>query len=352
MIEPSEITTKYSNLENAPLISVVMAVYNGAEYLDEAIKSILEQTLTAFEFLILDDGSKDNSLKIIQKYASSDSRIILITRENRGFAFSLNEMLAIAKGKYIARMDQDDIALKNRFELQIQYLENHPEVAVLGGGCHMIDHKGRYLTTLTHPETNEEIQSKILVGHCAISHPSAMIRRKILMDNGGYDLDYGLVEELDLWLRLGEQADLANLREPIIKYRLHNKSVSEKNGLMQREAGKRACEAAWIRRGILAKYEANEGWRPTDEKNSQHSFILTYGWWAFSSQEYLTAISYGFNAVLIKPFNISSWKLLLCPCHTCIKKSCTKYKSLLHMTIINLLCNSFFDTELMLSGML
>ncbi|MDP3004974.1 hypothetical protein, partial [Methylotenera sp.] len=73
----------------------------------------------------------------------------------------------------------------------------------------MIDHKGRYLTTFTHPETNSEIQDKLLAGHCAISHPSAMIRRKILIDNGGYDLDYGLVEELDLWLRLGEKAELA-----------------------------------------------------------------------------------------------------------------------------------------------
>ena len=148
--------------ENSPLISVVMAVYNGENYLDEAIQSILDQTLTDFEFLILDDGSKDNSLKIIKKYADNDIRLKVIARENRGFAFSLNEMIAVSKGKYIARMDQDDIALSHRFELQIQRLENHPEVAVLGGGCHMIDHKGRYLTTFIHPETNVEIQSNLI----------------------------------------------------------------------------------------------------------------------------------------------------------------------------------------------
>jgi glycosyltransferase involved in cell wall biosynthesis len=321
--------------ENTPLISVVMAVYNGGDYLDEAIESILQQTLTNFEFLILDDGSKDNSLKMIEKYADNDSRIKVIARENRGFAFSLNEMLAVSKGKYIARMDQDDIALSHRFELQIQHLENHPKVAVLGGGCHMIDHKGRYLTTFIHPETNAEIQSELLVGHSAISHPSAMIRREILMDNGGYDLDYGLVEELDLWLRLGEKAELGNLREPIMKYRLHSNSVSEKNGIKQREAGRRACEAAWKRRGVSGKYEANVAWRPTNEKESQHSFILLYGWWAFSSQEYLTATIYGLKALLIKPLDISSWKLCLCPSSIFIKKSLNLFSSMFIILSIN-----------------
>ena len=344
MIEKNTSATKNMIREDIPLISVIMAVYNGVDYLDEAIKSILEQTLADFEFLILDDGSKDNSLKIIQKYASYDSRIIVITRENRGFAFSLNEMLTISKGKYIARMDQDDIALPDRFKLQIQYLENHPNVAVLGGGCHMIDHKGRYLTSFTHPETDAEIQSKILAGHCAISHPSAMIRREILMSNGGYDLDFGLVEELDLWLRLGEKAELANLQEPIIKYRLHSKSVSEKNGILQREAGKRACEAAWKRRGISGKYEANEVWRPTDKKSSQHSFTLTYGWWAFSSQEYLTATIYGFKAILIKPFDTLSWKLLLSPCSAYFKK--------LILSMIIFPNSAILDSEIMLLPLL
>ncbi|MDP2159416.1 MAG: hypothetical protein Q8K02_02965 [Flavobacterium sp.] len=212
----------------------------------------------------------------------------------------------------------------------------------------MIDHKGRYLTTFTHPETDAEIQSKILAGHCAISHPSAMIRRKILIDNGGYDLDYGLVEELDLWLRLGEKAELANLQEPIIKYRLHNKSVSEKNGIAQREAGKRACEAAWKRRGISGKYEANKGWRPTDEKNSQHGFILLYGWWAFSSQEYLTTIIYGIKAVLIKPFNISSWKLLLCPCRARLKNLFSKFKFLPHLGTITFTASEILNSEFIL----
>ena len=196
----------------------------------------------------------------------------------------------------------------------------------------MIDHKGRYLTTFIHPETNAEIQSKLLVGHSAISHPSAMIRREILMDNGGYDLDYGLVEELDLWLRLGEKAELGNLREPIMKYRLHSNSVSEKNGIKQREAGRRACEAAWKRRSISGKYEANEAWRPTDEKNSQHGFTLLYGWWAFSSQGYQTAIIYGLKALLIKPIDISSWKLLLSPCRALVKKTLTK--SFINLLII------------------
>lgn len=334
--------------ENSPLISVVMSVYNGEDYLEEAIQSILNQTLTDFEFLILDDGSKDNSLNIITKYADSDSRIKVIARENRGFAFSLNEMIAASKGKYIARMDQDDIALTHRFELQIQHLENHPEVAVLGGGCHMIDHKGRYLTTFIHPETNAEIQSKLIVGHTAISHPCAMIRRQILIDNGGYDLDYGLVEELDLWLRLGEQAELGNLREPILQYRLHGNSVSEKNGIKQREAGRRACEAAWKRRGISGQYEADVDWRPTNEKNSQHHFNLLYGWWAFSNQHYQTAIIYGLKAFSLKPLTISSWKLFLCPCRALVKKYFQKYFT--QRIVMAYISFEFFNPSLVFSS--
>ena len=107
---------------NTPMISVVMPVYNAEKYLDEAIKSILVQTCKDFEFIIINDGSNDKSLEIIEKYNIQDERIVLINRENRGLIASLNEGIEKTKGRYIARMDADDISLPDRFEKQIEFL--------------------------------------------------------------------------------------------------------------------------------------------------------------------------------------------------------------------------------------
>ena len=111
-------------MDNNILVSVILPVYNAQKYLEEAIESIINQTYTNFEFIIIDDGSGDNSLNIINKYQKQDSRILVITRENKGLVYTLNEGINQAKGKYIARMDADDISLSNRFEKQIELLEN------------------------------------------------------------------------------------------------------------------------------------------------------------------------------------------------------------------------------------
>lgn len=297
--------------EKKPLVSVLMCVFNAENYLDEAIESILQQTFSDFEFIILDDGSKDNSLKIIQKHAARDRRIRVISRENRGIIPSRNELLAESKGEYVAVMDADDIALPNRFNLQVQYLRSHQEVLGVGGNYHVIDSKGRFLTTFSLPETNDEIQKMMLVGHTAILHPTSMFRSNAIKAIGGYDPDYHLVEDLDLWLRLGEKGQIANLNVPVLKYRLHGNSISEQNGLQQRDNDRKACEAAWKRRGITVKYEADSAWRPSSTKDSRHGFMLRYGWWAWNSHQRWTSILYGLKAIRIKPLSDLSWKLFL-----------------------------------------
>jgi glycosyltransferase involved in cell wall biosynthesis len=300
--------------EKKPLVSVLMCVFNAENYLDEAIESILQQTFSDFEFIILDDGSKDNSLKIIQKHAARDPRIKVISRENRGIIPSRNELLAASKGEYIAVMDADDIALPNRFNLQVQYLRSHQEVLGVGGNYHVIDSKGRFLTTFSLPETNDEIQKMMLVGHTAILHPTSMFRSNAIKAIGGYDPDYHLVEDLDLWLRLGEKGQIANLNVPVLKYRLHGNSISEQNGLQQRDNDRKACEAAWKRRGIIVKYEADSAWRPSSTKDSRHGFMLRYGWWAWNSHQRWTSILYGLKTIRINPLSDLSWKLFLSAC--------------------------------------
>lgn len=295
-----------------PIISVTMPVYNGAPYLAESIESILNQTYQDFELIICDDGSTDNSLEIIQTFSAKDSRIVVITRENRGIVYTRNEMLAHSRGKYIAVIDHDDIALPERFALQVKFLEKHPEIVCVGGNTYLIDDKGRYLTTLIHLKSNEEIQRSALAGHGSITHSCAMIRAEVIKEIGGYDARNPLAQDLDLWLRLGEHGKLANISEPIVKFRLHAESASERNGLKQREYARLACERAWQRRGIEGKFEAGYSWRPTADADSRYKFMLQYGWWAWSSRQRRTAVIYGLKAIQSKPLSKEGWKLLAC----------------------------------------
>ncbi|MDP2231320.1 glycosyltransferase [Methylotenera sp.] len=297
---------------NAPIISVNMPVYNCAVYLTEAIESILNQTFQDFELIICNDGSTDHSLKIAKTYAAKDSRISIITRENLGIVATRNEMLAHSRGKFIAVLDCDDVALPNRFALQVKYLEEHPDVVCVGGDTRLIDGKGRYLTTLLHIRGNEAINESALAGNGAITHSCAMMRSDIMRSVGGYDPERNLVEDLDMWLRLGELGKLENIAEPIVKYRLHAKSASELNGLKQRQAAKRACEAASKRRGIACQYNSGELWRPASDTDSKHKFMLQYGWWAWINKEYKTAAIYSLKALKLKMLNKEGWRLLVC----------------------------------------
>lgn len=293
-----------------PRISVLMPVYNGGEYLAPAIDSILAQSFADFEFLILDDGSTDSTPATLAYYAGRDRRIKVISRPNRGLVVSLNELLRHARAELVARMDADDIALPERFAQQVEFLARHPEVVCVGGACMMIDGAGRYLTTIVHPLEDESIQAAGLAGHTPISHPAAMMRRDALEVVGRYNVAYSVAEDLDLWLRLGELGKLANLAVPVIKYRLHEKSLSEQAAEGQRGAQRRACEAAWRRRGIAGSFEG-AAWRPGADAGSRHTFMLRYGWWAWNSGERRTALHYGWRAVCEKALHPGGWKLLL-----------------------------------------
>src|SRR5687768_645866 len=174
---PSDSLPRYSGgglgrglMENAPTISVLMSVYNGERYLAAAMDSILAQSFRDFELIVIDDGSKDSSPAILQDYARRDSRVKLTIRANNGLTLTLNEAFAQSRGKYLARMDGDDIALPNRFARQVEFLDATPAVACVGGYFHLIDGAGRLLTTLRPPTDDAGIQQKLLHGHTAICH--------------------------------------------------------------------------------------------------------------------------------------------------------------------------------------
>ena len=296
-----------------PAISVLMPVYNGDRYLTEAVESVLAQTFTDFEFLIIDDGSTDRSLQILQQYAAQDKRIRLISRENRGLIATLNQMLELAQGEFLARMDADDIALGDRFAAQLEFLRQHSDYVCVGGAYALMDAQGRTVLPLEMPETNEEIQQAILSGRTIINHPCAMIRRQALEAIGGYDAAMVTVEDLDMLLRLGEVGKLANLKQMVLKYRFHMESVSAKRSEFQHQMAQEACRRAWRRRGITGEFAAEMPWyRPGRDRPSQQSFFHRYGWWAFNNGWRSTAASSALRAIALQPITPESWKLLAC----------------------------------------
>lgn len=300
-------------MSQVPTISVLMPVYNAERYVAQAVESILNQSFADFEFLIIDDGSTDRSLQILQQYASQDSRIQLISRPNTGYVKALNELLNIAAGELIARMDADDIALSDRFALQVKFLRENPEVVCVGGAQDWIDEAGRFL--LHHPEVEQdtEIQQLALVGHTPINHPSTMLRRNAMLQIGGYDETMCPAEDLDVWLKLGELGKLANLRETVLKYRQHDQSISELKQTEQTQKRRESCERAWKRRGLegLYQFKESEPWRPVD-RSSRHRFLLRYGWRFFNRGERHAAIVYGIRSVREIPLAVEGWKLLIC----------------------------------------
>ena len=200
----------------SPEISIIMPVYNGGKYLNEAIDSILQQTFTDFEFIIINDGSTDNSLKIIKSY--NDERILLIIQKNQGVAKSLNNGIKIAKGKYIARMDADDISYKNRLEIQYNFLENNQNVVAVGGNAYVIDQIGTYVYTTDYPLINKDIKSALSFKSPFIH--SSVVLRKNTVERAGLYPKIPIAQDIFLFNKMSGYGDFANIPQPLIKYRL------------------------------------------------------------------------------------------------------------------------------------
>jgi glycosyltransferase involved in cell wall biosynthesis len=209
-----------------PTISVVLPVYNAASYLAAAVSSILGQTFGDFELIAIDDGSTDGSAQIIEQMMRQDARIQIISRPNTGIVGALNDGVARAQGEFIARMDADDIARPHRFERQLGFLRDTPGCVAVGSALLLMDSDGDAIGVQHWALTHEEIDKLLLTGCSGLAHPAAMIRRAALQRVGGYRTEYEWIEDKDLWLRLAEIGRLANLREPLLQYRIHETSLS------------------------------------------------------------------------------------------------------------------------------
>lgn len=210
-----------------PTISVILPVYNGGDYLSYAIESILNQTFTDFELIIINDGSTDSTYDVIKNFAIKDKRIIAINRENKGLISSLNEALDISKGKFIARMDADDIALPNRLQKQIDYLlETKLDIC----GCHYFEiNEANNIIGLRLVPTTQEMITIALTSNVPFAHPSILMNKEFLTKN---KLKYGCgtekyAEDLNLWIQMfNSGAKFGNVDDILFRYRILPNSLS------------------------------------------------------------------------------------------------------------------------------
>ncbi len=226
-----------------PAITVAMSVYNGAAFLAPAIESVLAQTFGDFEFLVLDDGSTDDSRAIAEGYAARDSRLHVISRANRGLVASLNQLFTEARAPMVARFDADDLCRPERLARQYAFLMAHPDHGLVGAGTRYIDAAG-------HPAPNAPVERPS--DHAGIvanledgpnlCHSVVMVRRDLVLAAGGYRSAFTHAEDQDLWLRLSRVTHLHNLPECLLDYRVTPGQVSSRHMITQA----RHAAIAWL----------------------------------------------------------------------------------------------------------
>lgn len=211
-----------------PLISVILPVYNAENYLRQSIDSILSQTFTQFELIIINDGSTDGSQRIID--SCNDARIVKVKQENIGLADTLNKGIAMARAPIIARQDNDDISLPQRLQMQYDFLNKHSDVALVGAMADIINEQGGPTgRSHRHPQKNIELKFFLLFNNPFV-HSLVMFRKRVVQDLGGYSNDPLVFEDYNLWSRLARQHKIANLPDVLLNYREVNTGMSKTTG--------------------------------------------------------------------------------------------------------------------------
>jgi hypothetical protein len=296
VLNPTQIGEK----PNRPLVSVVMVVRNVDRFLAEAIDSILGQTFTGFEFIILDFGSTDKSKAIASSYAARDKRIRLHEVPDCELGEARNAACFLAEGKYIAIQDADDISMPDRLLWEVEYMEKHPDVSLLGGAAEWVDAQLRPLWTFNFPTVDREIRTALST-RCPFCQTAVLLRREAFAAVGGYRVAFAPAEDYDLWLRIAEHYLCANLKQVVVKYRIHPQQVS----MSRREQQTLGVVAA----RASATFRKNGGPDPLDsakaitpelltrlgvsQANLQTSLFLDYRDWItnmFMAREYPIAL--------------------------------------------------------------
>ncbi len=226
----------------APLVSVVMPAFNAEPFLHSAIESLLAQTLSDFELIMIDDGSTDKTKSIASRFR--DPRVHILSQPNRGIVASLNRGFGAARGTFIARMDADDTSHPDRLQKQVDYLQAHPEVGVVGSFAQAIsatDELGAVMTTMWTPS---DVHRRLFLGN-ALVHGSVMLRRSLFAKGGGYEGSEYTAEDYGLWLRLLPHCQIANLPTVLYAYRENAQGISQQNATKQNRLATQLKQHAW-----------------------------------------------------------------------------------------------------------
>ncbi|URR34733.1 glycosyltransferase [Thermosynechococcus sp. HN-54] len=228
------------NINKNPTISVILPVFNSDQYIELSIKSILHQSFNDFELIIINDGSSDNSFEILSSYAKIDPRIYLIHQDNKGLIYTLNKAIEIANGRYIARMDADDLALPKRLESQLKFLEEN-KLHLCGSSVQLI---GAGIGSWHYPHSHEGCEAELLFG-VPFAHPSVIGRSEVFKELR-YSAEWSLVEDYDLWQRAWVVGfRMGNVPEVLLRYRVHRKQTSALYRRQQAQNSQRIRSRHW-----------------------------------------------------------------------------------------------------------
>jgi len=227
-------------INDNPKISVIMSVFNGEKYLKESIESVLNQTFRDFEFIIIDDGSDDETPEILKKYTKKDKRIkVIANSENIGLTKSLNKAVRASRGKYIARIDADDIVLPERFDRQVKFMDSNLEVGIVGSSYYLISEEGEIIDKKIPPLRDKELR-RVIIRHNVFCHSSIMVRKEALERAGFYDENWRSAQDYELYFRIAKYFKLANLKESLVCWRVNKNSAFPRR---DREQSKNALKA-------------------------------------------------------------------------------------------------------------
>ncbi len=290
-----------------PAISVLMPVYNAKRYLREAMQSILDQDFPDYEFIIVDDGSTDRSTQFLHEFAKRDPRIRIITRPNTGIVGALNDGLARCTAPLVARMDADDVALPNRLAKQVAYLNANPACVLVGSRVLLMDSERLPIREWVDEFTHDQIDQAHLHRGWPVVHPTVLMRRDAVMKVGGYRQQYATLEDLDLFLRLAEVGQLANLPQVLLHYRQHFTSICHQHSDRQSQIRDAILNETHRRRGLPAQAIV----APPPPRTPAESHRL-WAWWALNSGHIPTARKHALRALARMPFNPEAWRLTYC----------------------------------------
>ena len=306
--DPGPRSRKCATTPSRAPISVLMPVFNGAPYLERALRSILDQTERDFELIVIDDGSTDGSLAILRRFAAGDARVRLVSRANRGLVATLNEMLALARAPFLARMDADDIAEPLRFERELQALAADPSLVAVGCSVHFIDPADRRLMTFAYPSaTRRSSTGSWRSSGNGMSHPALMMRAEAVAALGGYRAEFW--PRGPIYCFAWPRSAASTPCEPLLSYRLHPQSIGQLNVARQRDAHFRCV--ARRRAARLAAAGRDAACRQARSRWTMPSATSAGPWWRSAAATALGALARA-RRVAARPWRRASWHVMAC----------------------------------------